>query len=713
MSALRRLVTLPADRKGRWVLLVIWIAVVAVTFPLSSKLSGAESNDASSYLPGSAEATKALHLQDTFTPPDVATAIVVYQRSSGITSADMTRARSDLTRILADGAVKRPPAGKTRPASVGPVTSTDHKAIQFAVALTAPQKSGDLLTGSVKEMRKVATSSDGLTVYVAGQAAFASDNNDAFSGIDGRLLLIAGAVVILILLVVYRSPVLWFVPVFSAGVSVIFAQAMNYLLAAHAGLTVNGLSAGVLNVLVFGAGTDYALLLVSRFREELRRHEDKHEAMRLALRRTSPAIVASAGTVIIALLCLLLSRLNSNAGLGAVAAVGIACTLITMSTLLPVLLVFLGRRIFWPFVPHFGTAGEEASGFWSRIGRACARNPRRIWVGTAVGFCVLCLGLVSINASGLSNAEQFTSKPDSVKGGQVLDDHFPNAGGGAPVYVIGKADAATALRATVQSTKGIVGKQTTVVGTKDGLVSLQASLADPVDSNAAYATIDRLRDRVHAISGADAVVGGVTAQNGDVNAAASHDTRLVIPLVLVVVFVVLALLLRALLAPLILMATVVLSFAGSLGVASFFFAHVFHYGAEDPSFPLFAFIFLVALGIDYNIFLVTRIREEVPRFGHREATVRAVTVTGGVITSAGVVLAATFGALATLPLVQLVEVGFAVAVGVLLDTFIVRSILVPALTIDIGNRFWWPSRLAHRMPQSSTEPPRQLDPQPS
>ncbi len=535
---------------------------------------------------------------------------------------------------------------------------------------------------------------------MTGPAGAVYDSNKAFTGIDGKLLLAAVVVVIVILLVVYRSPILWFVPLLSAGLSLQLAQAINYLLARYAGLTVNGLSAGILNVIVFGAGTDYALLLIARYREELHRHEDKHDAMALALRRTAPAITASGGTVILALLCLLFSELNSNVGLGTVAAIGIACTLIAMSTLLPALLVCCGRWLFWPFVPRAGDEPHAGAGMWARIGALVARRPRRIWVGAMLGLGLLCIGLVSLRANGLTDAQQYPNKPESVVGQQVVQRAFPGTSVD-PADVVALRTHAPAVKAAIARTRGV-----TSVGAAEPLgpyVVLPAELSAPGNTDPAYATIDRLRSAVHAIPDARAKVGGTTAANHDVNTAAAHDTRLVIPIVLVVVLCILALLLRTLVAPVLLVATVVLSFAAALGISSVFLMHVFHFGGADPSFPLFVFIFLVALGIDYNIFLMTRVREEAAVRGTRAGTVIGVTVTGGVITSAGAVLAATFAVLAILPLVQLVEVGFAVAVGVLLDTCIVRSMLVPSLTVEVGRRIWWPSKLSHQaVPPSET-----------
>ncbi len=691
MSLFRRLATVPAGRRAKWVLLVVWIGIAVVAGPLASKLNGIEKNDAAAYLPGKAESTRALDLQKKFQAEDTLLAIVVYQRSDGITPADTARAKANLATILdqpfIDRSASAAPGGNR--AFYGPIPSRDGKALELIVPVKA--SNGLPLDKYVDKLRSITHGSEGLQVHVAGPAGSQADSLKAFLGIDTTLLLFAGIVVIVILLIVYRSPVLWLVPVVSAGISVVLAQAVNYLLAKHAGLTVNGQSAGILSVLVFGAGTDYALLIVSRYREELHNHEDKHEAMAFALRRTSPAIVASAGTVIISLLCLLVSELNSNRGLGVVCSVGIACAFLAMSTFLPALLVIGGRRIFWPLVPRYGVPSHQDTGVWSRIGRGVGRRPRIIWVGTAVALGVLCLGLVSLDTGGLSNAGQFRSTPDSVAGARVIDAHFP-AGGGNPIVVIGRTAGASGLPAAIRSTDGVAA--VAPPRQAGGYAEIQATLSGAPDSQSAFDTIRRLRTAVHAVPGADAVVGGTTAINLDVEDSARHDRDLVIPIVLGVVFVVLALLLRAIVVPLLLMATVVLSFAAALGIAGFFFAHVFHFDGADAGFPLFVFIFLVALGIDYNIFLMTRVREETLTRGTRRGTIRGLTVTGGVITSAGVVLAATFSVLCVLPLVQLIEVGFAVAVGVLLDTFVVRSVLVPALSVDIGRRIWWPSHLA-------------------
>ncbi len=478
----------------------------------------------------------------------------------------------------------------------------------------------------------------------------------------------------MLLLITYRSPVLWLMPVLSAGVALATAQGLIYLLARH-GLTVNAQSAGILLVLVFGAGTDYALLLTARYREELRRHEDRHEAMAVALRRAGPAIIASAGTVIVSLLTLTIAELASTASLGPVLAIGVGVALLAMMTLLPALLVIFGRWLFWPVKPGHGTKEPTTTGFWARAGRRIAIRPRVVWAVTAVILGAMALGLTGLKAGGLTTAQGFRHTPDSVVGQTVIDQHFP-AGAGQPVVVIGNEPAGAQLASALRATPGI----TSVVGpfSRASHAYLQGTLTTAPDSQAAYNTIDRVRAAVHAVPGANALV------------------AVIIPVILTVVFLILALLLRALIAPIMLIATVVLSFAAALGVSALTFNHVFNFGGADTSFPLFVFVFLVALGIDYNIFLMTRVREEAGTHGPRHGALTGLAATGGVITSAGAVLAGTFAALATLPVTFLAELGFAVAFGVLLDTIVVRSVLVTALNLDLGRWNWWPSKFARR-----------------
>jgi RND superfamily putative drug exporter len=680
-------------RRSKWVVLVLWVAVLVVVTPLAQKLTDAEKNDAASWLPATAESTQVIALQKQFVP-ESAPAVVVYTRPGGLTSADVAKIGQDTAEFRTMTS-----HGIVGSRTMGPVLDRPPapRAAQVIVPITIDPTGWETIADAVKDLRGTAESNaDGLQVHITGPGGYAADSADAFSGIDGTLLFSALAVVIVILLITYRSLSLLLLPVLSVIGALFTAEAVIYLLAAHAGLVVNAQSAGILTVLVFGAGTDYALLLVARYREELRRHEDRHEAMALALHRAGPAIIASAATVALSMLCLLAAEMNSTSGLGPVAAIGIAVALVAMISLFPALLVIFGRWVFWPVVPHLGSPEPTRTGVWSRIGGRIGHKPRTVWVTTVVVLGAMSFGLLALRADGLSQADSFTGTPDSVVGQRVQSQYFP-AGGGQPLVVIADADRAAAVRATLATTEGVVpasvGTPLGVTPERNGLVYLEATLSSRADSSAAEQTVDLARDRLHTIPGADAKVGGGTAVIQDTNRASAHDNRLLIPLILLVVLLILAALLRALTIPLLLIGTVVLSFAAALGVSALAFRHVFDFAGEDTAFPLFVFVFLVALGIDYNIFLMTRVREETAHRGTRNGMLVGLAATGGVITSAGLVLAGTFAALGTLPVVGFAEIGFAVAFGVLLDTFVVRSVLVSALVLDLGRRVWWPSRL--------------------
>jgi len=686
MKAAQRIASLPCGRWTKWLVLAFWLALLVVSWPLAGKLTGAQQNDSAAWLPANAESTEVLELQRAFQPDETFPAVVVYERRDGITEADRAAAAADATAFAAVDGVNEQ--------VTGPVPAKDGQALETLVPITVGDGGWEKLGTAVKGLREsLGDGPSGLNVHITGPAGVAADSSEAFEGIDGTLLYAALSVVIIMLLLTYRSPVLWLLPVISAASALFAAQAAVYLLAKHGGLTVNAQSAGILTVLVFGAGTDYALLLVARYREELRRHTDRHEAMAYALHRAGPAIIASAATVGVGMLCLLAAEMNSTSGLGPVAAVGIGVALLAMITLLPALLVIVGRWIFWPVKPRFGTPEPTETGRWARIGQGIDRHPRVVWIATATVLGVMALGLVSLNAGVLSNKDSFLGRPDSIVGEEVLARHFA-AGSGQPVVVIAKAPAAEQVRTAFASVDGIDTVTPPVV--RGGSAYLQGTLADAPDGDAAKATVDRVRDAVHGIDGADAKVGGGTAIILDAERAASGDNKLIIPLVLLVVFVILALLLRALVAPLVLMATVVLSFAAALGTSALVFRNVFDFAGVDVSFPLFVFVFLVALGIDYNIFLMTRVREEVVKSDPHRGAIAGLAATGGVITSAGLVLAGTFAVLATLPVVFIVELGFAVAFGVLLDTIVVRAVLVTALNLDLGRLMWWPSKLARR-----------------
>ncbi|MEU7476368.1 MMPL family transporter [Lentzea sp. NPDC042327] len=652
-------------------LLVVWLAVGGFTGPYAGKLSEVAENDSSAFLPNSAESTQVAELQKKFQQTNAIPAIVVAERQGGLTAED--------TRFLAD-------RGKGFQASPVIPSQKDGDAAQIVVLLD-PAK--DVKDG-VAELRDGSRSApQGLTVLVTGPAAQVADLVEAFGGIDGLLLLVAGAVVALILLVVYRSPLLPLVVLVSAVFALGLASFVVYLLAKYDVLALNGQSQGILSILVFGAATDYALLLVSRFREELRDEENRFTAIRSAWRGTVEPIAASAGTVILGVLCLLFSDLDSNKGLGPVAAIGIGAALLTAMTFLPAVLALLGRAAFWPFAPKLGSPHPETSGLWGRVAALVRRKPRAIWIVTALVLLAGAAFLPQLKASGTAQSDVFLTEVESVAGQEVLSRHFPG-GTGSPTVIIAN-EGKTADVVAKAAVDGVANVRPS--GTADGLVRIEATLADAPDSDAAVATVERIRAAVHGVEGADAKVGGQTATLLDTRTTSERDRLLIIPIVLVVIFLVLALLLRSVLAPLLLIGTVVLSFAATMGVSALVFNHLFDFPGADPVVPLFGFVFLVALGIDYNIFLMTRVREETQQLGTVEGTIRGLSLTGGVITSAGVVLAATFAALAVLPILFLTQIAFIVAFGVLLDTLLVRSLLVPALSVDIGGRIWWPSKL--------------------
>jgi RND superfamily putative drug exporter len=686
MSPTRRISTFVAGRRTKWLVVAAWVIVLFVAAPLASKFNGVQENEAVNWLPGSAESTKVVKASEAFRPPDTIPTVIVYERPSGVTEADKAKVAADISRYRGVDRVVGDPEG--------PMPSQDGQALQVIVTIDIGKNGWQDVPGLVDDMRAIATSNvNGLKVYITGPGGVTSDFADAFEGIDSTLLFAALGVVILILLLTYRSPILWILPVVSAVVALFSAQAVIYLLAKHASLTVNAQSAGILTVLVFGAGTDYALLLVARYREELRRHRDRHEAMAFALHRASSAILASGATVALGMLCLLVAEMNSTRDMGPVLAIGIVVAVAAMLTLLPALLVVVGRWVFWPRKPHFGSPEPTETGLWARTGRAIALRPRAVWVTTAVVLGAGALGLLSLNAGVLSNEDSFTGKPDSIVGQEVQARHFP-AGSGQPVVVIASASQASAVRPAFESTPGIDSvSEPQIIG---NVAYMEGTLQYAPDSPQARATIDRVRDTVHAVPGANALVGGDTAVALDVDRAAAHDNRVIMPLILLVVLLILAVLLRAIAAPAMLVATVVLSFAGALGISWLVFDNVFHFAGVDTGFPLFVFVFLVALGIDYNIFLMTRVHEEARQHGTRRGALIGLAATGGVITSAGLVLAGTFAVLATIPMVAFAEIGFAVALGVLIDTMIVRSILVTALNLDIGRKIWWPSGLAKK-----------------
>ena len=704
-------------RITKWIVLAVWVILFATVGALSSKLIDVQNNEASSWLPESAESTEVLEeLSDTVDPNDIPT-LVVYHRESGLSDEDLAamdeqaQEMAKIKGVTDDGALSPNVAlAAQEQGQPGPqLISDDGQVAYIYLTFNFGENGWNDIPDAVEEIRDIADI-DGVTIHLAGFGGQAADSAEAFEGIDTNLIMITLLVVIVILLITYRSPILWLLPIISAVVAYSVAGGVVYLLAKYADLTVNGQSQAIMGILVIGAGTDYALLLTARYREELRRHEDRHEAMAFALHRAAPAILASAATVAAGMLCLIIADLNSTAGLGPVNAVAVGVTYLVMVTLLPALLVIFGRWMFWPKRPGFGTAEPTSTGFWAKVGNAMQPRPRKVWMVTTGLLLLACLGLFKLDPSGLSTEEQYTKEFDSIKGQTLLVEHGLEDNSNT-IQVVANTDSLSDVEAALGEVDGL-GEPTPAQDIGNGRSYFEATIGADVSSTAAFDIVENSRDAVHDVSGADALVGGGSAFWLDTKIASERDNKVIIPVVLVVVFLILMLLLRALISPLLLMATVVLSFGAALGISTLLFTEVFTrlslfevnegFAHTDAGFPLFAFVFLVALGIDYNIFLMTRVREEAINHGTRKGSLIALSSTGGVITSAGVVLAATFLVLGSLPLVFLAQLGVAVALGVLLDTLIVRSVLVTALNLDVGDKIWWPSKLANR---SGDSPP--------
>ena len=711
------------------VLIVAWIAIGGIGGPYFGKISQVSSNDATSYLPASSDATKVQNLEVRFSDKKVLPAVLVFVRDSTLTDADTAFINDRIAAIKNVTGV----ASGISPS----IVSKDSKAAEVVV----PISDNTALDTTVSDVR-AAIAKDapaGLSGYVTGPAGQIADLGGAFAGIDGVLLLVAVLAVLVILIIVYRSPLLPLLVLLTSIFALCAAIFVIWHLAKGGAVALNGQVQGILFILVIGAATDYSLLYVSRYREALRDNEKRWDATVAAFKGAFPPILASAGTVILGLLCLLLSDLNSNKALGPVGAIGIAFALIAALTMLPALLLAFGRAAFWPLRPKFGSAhpqiggaaaqggdepamggDEPAKGLWPRLGRGIAKRPRWVWVVCVVVLLGASTGLLQLKASGTPQSAVVEGYSQARDGQAALGDHFPKGSGSPAVVVTPKNDLTEVAKKTL-ATPGVSSATVlTNLGTlplaadggitllprfggpnsgpgpaiipvvKEGRVLVQATLKVDPDSDAAQTTVLALRSRL----GGAAIVGGVTATTIDTNAAAVHDRDLIIPVVLVVILIVLMLLLRSILAPVLLIGSVVLSFSATIGIAAFAFNNLFKFVGADPAVPLYGFIFLVALGVDYNIFLMTRVREESLLHGTRDGVIRGLVITGGVITSAGIVLAATFAALGVIPVLFLSQIAFIVGFGVLLDTIIVRSLLVPALSYDIGSAIWWPSKLA-------------------
>ncbi|MEU9754137.1 MMPL family transporter [Streptomyces althioticus] len=696
-----------APRRARWLvplaLLIVWLGVGGMLGPYAGKLGEVATNDQASFLPQSAESTQVLDQRKAFDQQETLPAIVVWTADGDRITGAQTEAA---TRAVAGLAGTPGVVGQPSPA----FPSEDGKALQSVVQVEPDL--GDKLADVVDEVRDAAGTVDGTTAEVAGPAASQTDLSDAFSGIDGLLLGVALAAVLVILLLVYRSVLLPFVIILGSVFALGLACAVVYVLADHDVVRVDGQVQGILSILVIGAATDYALLLAARFREELATRGDRFTAARAAVRRSFGAITASAATVALGLLTLLASDLTNNRALGPVGAIGIVCSVLSALTFLPAALALLGRSAYWPAKPKASDATVEGHSVWRRVAATVDRKPRRVWAVTALILAVFAAFSPSLSAKGTPLDEIFVNDAPSVAAQKTLGEHFPG-GSGNPAVILADADRLDEVTAAANKTEGVAsaapvsasgrpgGGEPLVV---DGRVRVDATLEAAADSDAAKRAVERLRDNVHDISGADALVGGYTAQQVDTQQTASDDRTLIVPIVLVVILLILVLLLRSVLVPVLLVATVALNFLATLGVSALVFEHLFGFSGTDASVPLYGFVFLVALGVDYNIFLMSRVREEALTHGTRQGVLRGLTTTGGVITSAGVVLAATFAALMVIPLAFLVQIAFIVAFGVLLDTLVVRSLLVPALVTDIGPKAWWPGALS-RTPEKSEDAP--------
>lgn len=678
MQRITRFIT---ARSTSWIVLVGALLATVGVFALGS---GSTSESApGNGLPDSAESVRVAELQETLPSADSTSALLVFSRDGdALTDADLEAidiAGTRLAELSLDGFVP--------PASV----SDDETAAIIVVPL-ALEENIDLQSERAAELRATANESlpSGLTALLTGAEGFAVDLSAVFAGADFTLLLTTVIVVAILLIATYRSPWLWLVPLIVIGTADGLASIVATRVAAAIGITLDPSVTGILSVLVFGAGTNYALLLIARYRDELHRIDDRREAMAAALRGAGPAVIASGSTVALSLLTLLFAQLTGNRALGIACATGIVIAMIFALVVLPAALVLLGRGLFWPYIPRFGTENKSERGVWAKLGTAVSKRPIAVAVVGVLLLGVMALGVTQIS-TGLAQTERFRSTPEAVLGQQIISDSFA-AGSGSPTSIIAKASFADEVASTAE---GVAGVDSVRVGETNGeITQIDVVLTAAAGTDAAFDTVDALRAEVSSIDGAEALVGGLDAQALDVSVATRADQTLVIPLILGLVFIVLMILLRSLLAPVLLLLTVVASYFASLGASWFLFTTVFDFPALDTNVVLLSFLFLVALGVDYNIFLVTRADEESRTKGTRGGMIRALAATGGVITSAGILLAAVFAVLGVLPLITLTQIGIIVCVGVLLDTLLVRTVIVPALAFIAGDKFWWPRRIA-------------------
>ncbi|MCZ4603366.1 MMPL family transporter [Streptomyces sp. Lzd4kr] len=676
-----------ARRRGvPWLVLGLWIVALVAVSPFASKLADVQRDRAVDYLPASADSTQVAKIQERLPGGEATELVVVYHRDGGMTAGDRATAAGQIERIAGEHRLTGEPQG---------VPSRDGTTLMYPIASTEPgtdEEARDLL---VNDVRDVAQGSDGLSVEVGGAGALATDASEVYNSLDGPLPYTTAAVVALLLIIIYRSPFLWLVPLAVAGMADYLSMGVAYGLNQGFGTSVSGQSSGIMTILVFGAGTDYALLLVSRYREELRRIERPYDAMVAALKGCGPAVLASSGTVAAGLLCLLAADLNSSRGMGPLGTVGVLCALVAMLTLLPAVLVLLGRRVFWPLVPRLGSTPKARRSLFTAMGSSAGRRPLTVLAGGAVLLGALALGTLNLPGN-LKQEDSFTSKPDAVAAMETLAEAYPERGT-QPISVITPEDRAEATLASIRDTRGVDSAQEGRTG--DGWTEISVLATAAPQSAGETATIEALRDRLEG-----SYVGGASAEQLDLKDTNARDRLVVVPIVLLSVLLILVVLLRSLVAPLILVAAVVAVWAAALGIGGLVFEPLFGFEGTDPGLGLLSFVFLVALGVDYGIFLMHRMREECLN-GAEPATaaLTALRTTGGVIASAGLVLAATFAVLTNMPMLQLVELGFVIAVGVLLDTFLVRTYLVTSASVALKRKVWWPGPLS-RKPEPPVPP---------
>ncbi|KUO22281.1 hypothetical protein AQJ91_04715 [Streptomyces dysideae] len=660
-----------------WMVVGLWLAALVLVGPLAGKFGDVQQNRAVDYLPDSADSTQVARIQDELPGGESTDLVLVYHRDGGLTAGDRQTAVEQVAEVGTAYELSGTPKG---------IPSEDGTTLMYPVSSTSPGQDEEARNAFVDGVREITEGSGGLSVEVGGPGALNTDMGKVFETIDGTLLYATLGVVTVLLILIYRSPFLWLVPLAVAGVAAGMAMAAAYGLHELFDVTITGQSGGVMTILVLGAGTDYALLLISRYREELRCHERPYDAMRTALRGCGPAILASSGTVAAGLLCLLAADLNSSSGMGPVGMVGVLAALVAMTTLLPAVLVLLGRRVFWPVIPAFGSTPKARRSLFAAMGSSATRRPAAVLAGGAVLLGALALGTLNL-PGGLDQEDSFTDQPESITAMQTLAREYPERSS-QPITVIAPTDTAGAVAETARTTDGVAEVAAGRSGGGWTEISVFATAAPQTPGETR--TIEALRD------GLDGTyVGGPSAQQIDLADSESRDRVVIVPLVLAAVFVILVGLLRSLVAPLMLLVAVVAVWGAALGIGGLVFGPVLGFEGTDPGLGLLSFVFLVALGVDYGIFLMHRMREESLNGAEPEAAaLTALRTTGGVIASAGIVLAATFAVLTTLPLVGLVELGFVIAVGVLLDTFLVRTYLVTTASVLLRRTVWWPGRLS-------------------